>query len=222
MKRFRLLALLILLSYGAILFNTIRSSSTMVMQQTSTLISYLENNDLEMTPLGHANVVAKEPNNASFRFQNLKTGQEVTCVPENFNFMQFSTDKEVPQFSTVNNILSYTFIFLMLFAFILIFYALVIFAKVIRRLLKEQIFEDILIKNFNKLGCSLIAIGVLESIATICNVKLASNLIELENFTITYFNTIQWNTIILGLVILMMNEIIKFAIGYKQEQDFTV
>ena len=53
-------------------------------------------------------------------------------------------------------------------------------------------------------------------------VFVARQAVELADYTISYSNIIDWDDIVMGLVILLMNEILRLATGYKKEQDLTI
>jgi hypothetical protein len=47
-------------------------------------------------------------------------------------------------------------------------------------------------------------------------------MVDLSHYDFTYSNVVDFNPIIMGIVILIMNEILRFSIEIKEEQDLTI
>lgn len=47
-------------------------------------------------------------------------------------------------------------------------------------------------------------------------------MINLSNYDFSYAKVIDFNAIIMGVIILIMNEVLRIAIEIKEEQDLTI
>ena len=96
------------------------------------------------------------------------------------------------------------------------------FIKIILSFRRSEVFEEINIKRINIIGIGFLVLGAMSTIWQGLSVFMARQAVELADYTISYSNIIDWDDIVMGLVILLMNEILRLATGYKKEQDLTI
>jgi len=101
-------------------------------------------------------------------------------------------------------------------------WVLVLTFKIILLFRREQVFEELNVKRCNKIGLLCIIIGLLETFINISNTIMATKVVELKFYNISYSHTIEWTAIIIGLIILVFTEILKISTTIKQEQDLTI
>jgi hypothetical protein len=99
---------------------------------------------------------------------------------------------------------------------------LVLVVKIILSFRRSEVFEERNISRINLIGRILIIIGVLNTLWEFLHVFLARRTIALTDFEISYTEIIDWENIIIGLVVLLMNEILIIATGMKKEQELTI
>ena len=105
---------------------------------------------------------------------------------------------------------------------LLYFYFLILFVKIFISFSRARVFEERNIRRLNLIGIGFVVMGVLSTIYQLVRIYVASHAIELSNFEITYSKMIDWDNIILGLIILLMTEILRMATGMKREQELTI
>lgn len=99
---------------------------------------------------------------------------------------------------------------------------LVLFFIIILSFKKSYIFEIKNLKSITLIGCLFIIIGFISTLVQIYIVWIASKYIILEHYSVSFRDCIAWDSILIGLVVLVFNEILRRAISMKQEQDLTV
>lgn len=94
--------------------------------------------------------------------------------------------------------------------------------RILRSLQGAWVFERINLKRIQRIGMFLIAIGVLSSIIQLVNILSAEYLVDLAQYRFVYSKVVDFNTLIMGIVILIMNEVLRIAIDLKEEQNLTI
>jgi hypothetical protein len=94
--------------------------------------------------------------------------------------------------------------------------------KIIFSLQKTAVFDRINLKRINRIGIFILIIAAVESSLQLINIYSAKAMIELQNYTFSFADVFQYNSFILGTVILIMSEILRMAIEIKEEQDLTI
>ena len=96
------------------------------------------------------------------------------------------------------------------------------FIKIILSFRRSEVFEEVTIKRINIIGIGFLVLGAMSTVWQGLTVYMARQAIELADYTISYSKIIDWDDFVMGLVILLMNEILRIATGYKKEQDLTI
>ena len=94
--------------------------------------------------------------------------------------------------------------------------------KIIRSTSNSGTFDRIVIKRINRIGIILLSVGVLGSLLQVINIYSAQTFVDLAHYSFSYSKAINFNAIMMGVVILIMNEILIFAIKLKEEQELII
>jgi hypothetical protein len=162
-----------------------------------------------------------KPQDGSYSFPttllNLRTGRPIQA-----EFFIASVKAENVQFSAwlmvghwILLILAFPFLFLALSIPILTY-------KVIRSIVKNEIFELQNIQRIRRIGYFLLILFVLSVYASFISVAEAQSAIRLENYKITFSIQGEYYWLLFGLVTLLFAEILKISHTMKEEQDLTV
>lgn len=149
---------------------------------------------------------------------NLKTGDRVLIRPNNVTVLVHSLPGK-PVLWLVLQIVYFVFVLITLLLGIWIPFLVV---KIVRSLQNSQVFDREIIRKINRIGVLLLITGVLGSLLQAMNVYSAETMVDLSNYNFTYAKVIDFNPIIMGVVILIMNEILKVGTEIKEEQDLTI
>jgi hypothetical protein len=94
--------------------------------------------------------------------------------------------------------------------------------KILRSLQHSEVFDRNNIKKINRIGVIILSMGLLGSFTQFINVFSAQFMVDLTHYNFSYAKVIDFNSIIMGVIILVMNEVLKIAIEIKEEQDLTI
>lgn len=163
-------------------------------------------------------VVAKDVNYLDSTEINNKTGQRVLIRSNNISLI-VNSQVTKPLWWNVLQVIYGAFILsvLILGAWIL---ALVI--KILFSLQKSEVFDRINLKRINRIGLIIITIGLISTTLQLINIFSAQYLIELQNYVFSFAKVVDFNSLIMGVVILIMNEVLRMAIEIKEEQELTI
>lgn len=101
-------------------------------------------------------------------------------------------------------------------------YLIVLLVKIILSFRRGQMFNEQNIRRINIIGIGFLVLGVLNTLWSALNVYLASSVATLQGYEFSYAKVVDWDYIILGFVILLMNEVLRLATNMKKEQDLTI
>jgi hypothetical protein len=101
-------------------------------------------------------------------------------------------------------------------------YITVVFVKIMRLFIRSQVFEYKIISLLNYLGVAFLVLAVVATAWNFGRTYLAAHLIEVDGLMVDYRHCIEWNNLLLGLVILVITEILSQATAIKEEQDLTI
>ena len=97
----------------------------------------------------------------------------------------------------------------------------VLFIKVINAFRKSEIFDKGILSKISWIGISLILMGIVQAIMAYITLTLANQFIAVDGYTLIS-PVAEWNMIIFGISILVLNEILRVATTIKEEQDLTI
>ncbi len=163
-------------------------------------------------------VEPKNPNNVIPNEINIKTGQPVLVQATNISLI-LNDVNEKPVWLMALNALYMALTTIVLILGIWIPFLVV---KILRSLQGSWVFERINLTRINRIGMMLLGIGILGSIIQFINIVSAEYFVDLTSYNFTYSKIIDFNAIIMGIVILVMNEVMRIAVELKEEQDLTI
>lgn len=163
-------------------------------------------------------VVAKDNNYFDNSEANLITGEKVLVRPNNVTIMAHSLPVK-PAWWLPLQILYAVFTVLTLILGIWVPFLVV---KIVRSLQLSDVFDRNNLKRINRIGIILLIVGLLTTSIQAINIFSAQALVNLTNYNFTYSKIIDFNPIIMGVVVLIMNEILRIGTEMKEEQDLTI
>jgi len=149
---------------------------------------------------------------------NLNTKEGVLIRPNNVTIMTKSLPDKTSTWLILKSFVS-IFTLIVLALGVLVPFLVV---KILRSLQKSEVFDRRNLKRINRIGLILLAIGFFGTLLQIVNVLSAQLIINLSNYNFSYANVVDFYPIIMGVVILIMNEILRISIEIKEEQDMTI
>lgn len=218
MKRIKILcAVLLVIFFGSIYQSAVLPFIEGV-KEGMTIAKYQLDNNQKTDDFLLMDVVSKTYDYFDNSEINIKTGEKALV---RFNNMTVSIR------STIDKPLWWKFLHILGDVFLLLTLVLGVWVpflvvKIIKSLQNSEIFEQKNIKRIQCIGIVLLVIGIVDSLLQVINIYSAQELVNLTHYNFIYSKAIDFNPIIMGVVILIMNEILKIGIVMKEEQDFTV
>ena len=163
-------------------------------------------------------VVSKDADYMETTEVNTKTGENVLIRPTNVSVLVHSLP-EKPVWWVVLQVIYGVLIVATLVLGIWIPFLVV---KILRSLQHSEVFDRINMKRINRIGLILLSMGIIGSVIQIINVFSAQYMVDLTHYNFSYAKVIDFNALIMGVVILIMNEVLRIAIEIKEEQDLTI
>ena len=163
-----------------------------------------------------------QPASGSFTFPssilNLKTGDLIRTEISTFNA---KVDRALAPawIKTATPVFMLIFVFPSLFA--IAFIPVQIF-RVIRSIVKNEIFDARNVNRIRWIGYSLLLIFVMRLFENITTTVEARALVSLENYKIVFKFGEELYTLLFALVTFMFAEILKLSHAMKEEQDLTI
>ncbi len=220
MKRFKILCTLLLVSFLIAVFQNTIMSFVEGFQLGYGIASFEIDNGLNSESFTYLDLTPKT-DDIALNADNVKNGAPLSLVPSKASVVAFYPEGTHEK-TTAELIISIINGLLNLGIVICYFYVLVVFIKIILSFRRSEVFEEINIKRINIIGIGFLVLGAMSTIWQGLGVFMARQAVELADYTISYSNIIDWDDIVMGLVILLMNEILRLATGYKKEQDLTI
>lgn len=163
-------------------------------------------------------IVAKDANYLDSTQINNKTGQHLLVRSNNISLL-INSQTEKPIWWSVLQVLYGIFILSVL---ILGAWILTLVVKILLSLQKSVVFERTNLKRIYRIGLIILLIGSINTALQLINIYSAEYLIDLQHYSFSYAKVVDYNSLIMGIVILIMNEILRMAIEMKEEQDLTI
>jgi ABC-type sugar transport system permease subunit len=152
--------------------------------------------------------------------ENVKDSSAMIIVPEKVTCITFVPNGQ--QNSTSEIIYTVVDVLLNIGILVCVVILLVQLVKIILSFRRSEVFEEKNILRIKFIGRMFIVVALLSTLWEFLRVWWAKSLLELAQYNISYMDIIDWEDIIIGLVILLMNEILIIATGIKKEQDLTI
>lgn len=99
---------------------------------------------------------------------------------------------------------------------------LVFMVKIILSFRRSEVFENRNIRRINVIGRLFITAGILGTLWNFFNLYFAQKILQLSQYSFSFSQIVEWEDILIGLVILLMNEILIVATQMKEENDLTI
>lgn len=152
--------------------------------------------------------------------ENKLSGDSVVILRNNVSIVEYA--KSFATAKDKHNVL-YEVLSWMNWLIIVIFvYLIVVFVKIMRLFIRSQVFEHKIILLLNHLGVAFLGLAIATTTWNFGRTYLAGHLIDVEGLMVSYRHCIEWNNLLLGLVILVITEILRQATTIKEEQDLTI
>lgn len=163
-------------------------------------------------------VVSKDADYMETTEVNKKTGENVLIRPTNVSVLVHSLP-EKPVWWVVLQVIYGVLIVATLVLGIWIPFLVV---KILRSLQHSEVFDRMNMNRINRIGLILLSVGIIGSVIQVINVFSAQYMVDLTHYNFSYTKVIDFNALIMGVVILIMNEVLRIAIEIKEEQDLTI
>lgn len=148
------------------------------------------------------------------------TGDSVIVIPERVSVAAFAeTGSAGCRSDMVLGIVSGILNFLLLGIF---FVMTVYFVKIIVAFSRDEVFDKRIIRWISIIGWCFIVTAVSNTVWQLLRIHHAEMTIALDNMSFSYSHSIDWHSLTSGLIVLLLNEILRIATGYKEEQDLTI
>lgn len=149
---------------------------------------------------------------------NTKTGEKVLVRPSNMTVLVHSLPNKPVYWVALEGIYSLFIVATLVFGVWIVF----LVVKIVRSLQNSEVFDRRNLKRINRIGIILLMTGLVGSLGQAINIYSAQVLIDLLHYNFSYAKVIDFNPIIMGIVILIMNEILRIGVEIKEEQDLTI
>ncbi|MGB4415700.1 MAG: DUF2975 domain-containing protein [Paludibacter sp.] len=163
-------------------------------------------------------VVSKDADYMETTEINKKTGENVLIRPTNVSVLVHSLP-EKPVWWVVLQVIYGVLIVATLVLGIWIPFLVV---KILRSLQHSEVFDRMNMNRINLIGLILLSVGIIGSVIQVINVFSAQYMVDLTHYNFSYTKVIDFNALIMGVVILIMNEVLRISIEIKEEQDLTI
>lgn len=163
-------------------------------------------------------VVTKDYNYLDDSETNLKTGEKVLFRPNNMTILVQSATNKPAWWIPLQVIYSLLIVATLILSIWIPFLTI----KIIRSLQHSEVFDRNNLKRINRIGIIMLIVGLLGTITQAINIYSAQTIIDLSHYNFSYSKTVDFHPIIMGIVILIMNEILRIGTEMKEEQDLTI
>ncbi len=163
-------------------------------------------------------VVSKNYNYLEDSEINLRTGEKVLIRPNNMTVLvQSLLDKPI-WWKALQGVYS----LLVLMTLVLGIWIPFLVVKIVKSLQNSEVFDRKNLKRIQRIGIILLVVGILGTLLQAINIYSAQSMVDLSHYSFSYAKVIDFSPIIMGVVILIMNEILRIGIEIKEEQDLTI
>ncbi|MBN2766071.1 MAG: DUF2975 domain-containing protein [Paludibacteraceae bacterium] len=149
---------------------------------------------------------------------NLKTGEQVLVRPTTLSVIA----QNLPDKPLWWMILQSLYALLTLGLLVLGVWIPFLVVKILKSLQNSDVFDRVNLVRINRIGIILLAMGIAGSLIQFLSIFLAQYMVDLTHYEFSYARVIDFNALIMGVVILIMNEVLRISIEIKEEQDLTI
>ena len=151
---------------------------------------------------------------------NAKTGDTIYVLDNNVTLFEYSDN--LLQTTGSLKALEVTLNIVMWLMVALYIWLVVMFVKLIKSFTRSLVFEQKTIHRIRLIGIGFIVMAVIDSLWSIGMSYFVDQLIDIPRLEIVYRRSIEWENLLMGLIIIVMNEILKQAMLMKEENDLTI
>lgn len=163
-------------------------------------------------------IIAKDASYMETNELNKKTGEQALLRLNNVSVLVHS----LPEKPVWWEVLQVLYGILILVSLVLGVWIPFLVVKILRSLQHSEVFDRINLKRINRIGIILLMMAILGSLIQLINVVSAQYMVDLTHYTFSYAKVIDFDALIMAVVILIMNEVLRIAIEIKEEQDLTI
>jgi len=163
-------------------------------------------------------IIAKDASYMETNELNTKTGEQALLRLNNVSVLVHS----LPEKPVWWEILQVFYGILILVSLVLGVWIPFLVVKILRSLQHSEVFDRINLKRINRIGVILLIMAILGTFIQLINVVSAQYMVDLTHYTFSYAKVIDFDALIMAVVILIMNEVLRIAIEIKEEQDLTI
>lgn len=163
-------------------------------------------------------VVAKDASYMETNELNIKTGEQALLRLNNVSVLVHS----LPEKPVWWEVLQVIYGVLILVSLVLGIWIPFLVVKILRSLQHSEVFDRINLKRINRIGIFLLIMAILGTLIQLINVVSARYMVDLTHYTFSFAKVIDFDALIMAIVILIMNEVLRIAIEIKEEQDLTI
>lgn len=221
MKRFKILCVLLLSVFFASVVKDFVLGLITGAKMGCSMVEYTIANGLESREHLYVDVVVDgDVSELKPNAVNKLSGDSVVILRNNVSIVEYAkafvgaTDKHNIWYEVLNWI---NWLIIGIFV-----YLIVVFVKIMRLFMRSQVFEHKIITLLNHLGIAFLVLAIVTTAWNFGRTYLAGHLIDVEGLMVSYRQCIEWNNLLLGLVILVITEILRQATTIKEEQDLTI
>ncbi len=218
MKQLKILSVVLLIVFLGSLFQGAILPFFEGLKYGFSIAEYEEKQDISTSDFLMLDVKVNNPDYFDTAHVNQLTGEQVLIRPSNVSVL-VKTMPEEPSWWFSVRVLYGVLLFAVLVLGIMIPFLVI---KILRSLQNSEVFDRINIKRINRIGLVLLSIGFCSSVLQLIQLVSASQVIQLEHFSFSFARVIDFEALIMGLVILLMNEVLKFGVSLKEDQDLTI
>lgn len=225
MKKFRFYAIVLLIGFTCMLLQTVMTSLFLGVKEGFRLVDVEILKDVHINQLGVLNLMPKSVEAYDeILMENEISGHTVAVVPISASVMELLPNdvEAVSSASSFTQVLSYFNVFLLLTILVLAIVIFTNFYRIVRSFTRSVVFEEKIVKWLGRIGRNVLILGALSTVHTYISYYIATAQLSFEHYDISYIDVIDWDTLLLGVILLMLNEIVALAAGMKKEQELTV
>jgi len=218
MKRIKILCIILLIVFFGSLYQGAVMPFIEGVKYGMTIAKYEQDSQKKTDDFLMMDVVSKQSDYMEMSEKNLKTGETVLIRPTNVSVLVHSLPEKPMWWIVLQGVYAvFTLIVLALGVWIPF-----LVVKILRSLQHSEVFDRTNLKRINRIGIIILAMGIIGSIIQFINIYSAQYMVNLSNYDFSYAKVIDFNAIIMGVIILIMNEVLRIAIEIKEEQDLTI
>ena len=221
MKRFKILCVLLLTVFFASVVIDFVLDFIAGAKMGYNMVEYTIENGLESREHLYVDVVADVEGKAfAPNAVNKLSGDSVVLLRNNVSIVEYA--KSFAEETDKHNVW-YEILCWLNWVIIAIFvYLIVVFVKLMRLFIRSQVFEQKIISLLNHIGVAFLILAVISTVWNFGRAYLAAHLIDIEGLVVNYQHCIEWDNLLVGLIVLVITEILRQATMIKEEQDLTI